>query len=675
MGILDFIFGRKSKKIGQASAEVMPMPKHEYRPASKPKEKPSSQTKPMAPAMPKPQPKANHDTNNTPISYVPPIASTQQDVLDYLSKNPGGITFVHGKAGCGKTYLINQIESGNRGCQVLTPTNLAASLYKRARTLHSFFWKGFDDLDEGFQNTANITPAKASNMSYELSKVTMLVFDEISMVRSDTFEMMNQICQKAKGNSLPFGGIPVVVVGDLFQLPPVVSDEAIHNYLLNEYGGIYFFDSHIVKNNLDKVRLFELTKSYRQKNDPEFVKLLDAFRIPLSPEKKVELLTSLNNRVTSDLPEDAIYIASSNDEVSTINTEKLNALPGKVESLEANYRIKLKNSDSHVDLKHHELPSTADIEPIVIPSQYEGVLNFKEGARVMVTKNSKVNRQRYYTNGDFGIVKDFDGYRFTIVLDNGRTIQCPCPLDNYEYKQTIEYRYEFDYDSTSHKITRKKPFIQRTDQFPLKLAYAFTIHKSQGQTYDKVILDLNSHIFAPGQLYVALSRAKSLDGLYLTKKISYSDIISDESIFLFLNKVRLANGAKATTPSPTPQPQPVPKRTIDNPRCDDFISFVKLNEQNESIKDFLCHSLDSYKSVFALGQNDLAMEELIKVIDLVNGSYITDRYENMIHVMRSKQPTSEDCSYNLNAIFEIYTDVIKAPRQQLSADNKYLPKN
>ena len=100
-----------------------------------------------------------------------------------------------------------------------------------------------------------------------------------------------------------------------------------------------------------------------------------------------------------------------------------------------------------------------------------------------------------------------------------------------------------------------------------------------------------------------------------------------------------------------------------------------MNEQNESIKDFLCHSLDSYKAVFALGQNDLAMEELIKVIDLVNGSYITDRYENMILVMRSKQPTSEDCIYNLNAIFEIYTDVVKAPRQQLSADNKYLPKN
>ena len=100
-----------------------------------------------------------------------------------------------------------------------------------------------------------------------------------------------------------------------------------------------------------------------------------------------------------------------------------------------------------------------------------------------------------------------------------------------------------------------------------------------------------------------------------------------------------------------------------------------MNEQNESVKDFLCHSLDSYKSVFALGQTELAMEELIKVIDLVNSSYITDRYDDMILAMRSKQPTAVDCRYNLNAIFEIYTDVVKAPRRQLSADNKYLPQN
>ena len=412
--------------------------------------------------------------------------------------------------------------------------------------------------------------------------------------------------------------------------------------------------------------------SYRQKNDPKFVELLDSFREPLSDEKKVELLEGLNTRVTTSLPENAIYIASSNEEVSKINTSHLGELPGDAKAIEAEYKIRLRNGKSHVELKHSQLPSDHDIEPVVLPSQYDGILNFKIGARVMLTKSSKWFG---YNNGDIGTVENFNGSYFTIALDNGTTIMCPNPRDKYANSQITEYRYEMEYDAKRHKIVRKAPFLQRTTQFPLKLAYAFTIHKSQGQTYDKVILDLNSHIFAPGQLYVALSRAKSLDGLYLTKKITYSDIISDDSIFLFLNKVRLANGAKATSPTPAPQSPTAPKRAIDNPRCDDFISFVKLNEQSDSIKDFLCHTLDSYKSVFALGQNDLAMEELIKVIDLINSSYITDRYDDMILVMRSKQSTPEACSYNLNAIFEIYTDVIKSPRQQLTADNKYLPKN
>lgn len=657
MGILDFFFGKKRERVEPDVVE-------------KEKEGPV-EAAPKAPAQPD-----NGGMESAPVDYVPPVASTQKDVLDYLSAKPGGITFVHGKAGCGKTYLIRQIEAADRYCQVLAPTNLAASLYKRARTLHSFFWRGFDDLDEGFQNTDNITPEKASSMSYELANVTMLVFDEISMVRSDTFEMMHRICQKAKGNNLPFGGIPVVVVGDLFQLPPVVSDEAIHNYLIKEYGGIYFYDSHVIRDNLERIKLFELTESYRQKNDPEFVRLLDAFREPLSSERKVELLASLNSRVTSQLPDDAVYIASSNEEVSTINSVKLDALPGKLQSHEALYRIKLKNSDTHVELRHSQLSESEDIEPVVIPSQYEGVLRFKVGARVMVTKNCKVNRQRYYTNGDFGVIESFNGQYFTISLDNGRKVMCPCPADRYKASQTREYRYGFAYDPENHKVTRQTPFIQRTDQYPLKLAYAFTIHKSQGQTYDKVILDLNSHIFAPGQLYVALSRAKSLDGLYLTKKIAFSDIISDDSIFLFLNKIRIANGAKVASPAVAPsQPPTPPVRPIINPRCDDFISFVRYNEQSDPIKEFIIHTLDSYKSVFALGQNDMAMEELIKVIDLVNGTYITDRYENMLLVMRSKQPTAEDCRYNLNAIFEIYTDVIRSPRQYVTADSKYLPKH
>lgn len=656
MGIFDFLLGKKSKREGFSAAEIESLSPD------------SPVTAPVSTeAGQEPQP------DKDPIPYVPPVASTQLDVIEYLSKSPQGITFVHGKAGCGKTHLIKQIEASDRGCQVLTPTNLAATLYKRAKTLHSFFWKGFGNFAEGILDPANITPAQAFDIAEALENVTMLVFDEISMVRSDTFEMMNQLCQKAKNSTLPFGGIPVVVVGDLFQLPPIVSDQAIYNYLVNEYGGIYFFDSHVIQGNIDRIKLFEIKESYRQKGDPEFVKMLDCLREPLTPQRKVELLDKFNTRVTPTLPDDAVYIASSNAEVSAINTKKLDALPGALQNIDAEYTIRLKNSGSYLTLKHSQLPCGQDIEPIVLPTPYEGRLNFKIGARVMMTKNYKVYKQPVFSNGDMGVIEGFDGHSFTIRLDNGRVVSCPDPADSYGRNLMSVARFEFAYDQKKHKFICKKPPVQRTVQFPLKLAYAFTIHKSQGQTYDKVILDLRSHIFAPGQLYVALSRVRSLDGLFLTKKISYSDIISDDSIFLFLNKVRLASGAVEADYGSTMAEAAV--KAVDNPRCDDFMAFVRINEQNGPIKDFLNHSLDSCKSVLASGRNDLALEELVKVIDLIDGSYVTDRYQGMIEEMRSKAPTAEDCLYNLNAIFEIYTDVIRLPRPQMTDDNKYLPKN
>lgn len=607
-------------------------------------------------------------------TYTAPVPATQDDVIQYLAGRPGGITFVHGKAGCGKTFLIRKLETADRGVQVVTPTNLAANLYKRARTLHSFFWKVFDSIDEGYMNPANITDQKGRNFRPDIEWVSMLIIDEISMVRADTFEMINRACQAAKGNTQPFGGIPLVVVGDLFQLPPVVSDEAVGRYLEKEYGGIYFFDSHVVRENINRIKLFELEKSYRQQSDPAFVELLDSFRHPLGPEEKVRLIDALNSRVTDTLPDDAIYIASSNEQVSAINADRLSRLPGPLESLEARYRIRLKGTaDRYEELPHSALPTEKEIEEIVLPTAFDAVLSFKPGARVMFTKNCKMNGLPYYTNGDFGTVEAFDGDHFTIIDEKGRTILCPHPQFRYRSDQMTAYRYEMDYDAASHRLARKNTYIQRTQQFPLKLAYAFTIHKSQGQTYDKIILDLSSHIFAPGQLYVALSRAKSLDGLFLTKKITYSDIISDDSIFRFLDRLRKAGaGKEASVQEVTGEKAPV-KIRIDNPRCDDFIAFVRLHEKNAPIRDFICHTLESYKAVYSLGQMELAMEELAKVIDLVEGAYITEGYTDLVGAMRARTPTDESCRHNLNAIFEIYTDVVHSPRKQMSADHRFLP--
>ena len=225
--------------------------------------------------------------------YIEPKGCSQEDVLKHLENNPIGITFIHGKAGCGKTYLINKVVKAIDGCVVLTPTNLAASLYSGARTIHSFFHGALDDLDEGYQNPENVTAIRVSGLRDRLSSIRLLIIDEISMVRSDLFEMMNRICQKARCSDKPFGGIPVVVVGDLFQLPPIVSDDAVFEYLKEEYGGIYFFNSHIIGNEWRNVKLFELTKSYRQQNDPQFVRILDAFRMPMTESEKVMVMNTV----------------------------------------------------------------------------------------------------------------------------------------------------------------------------------------------------------------------------------------------------------------------------------------------------------------------------------------------------------------------------------------------
>ncbi|MDE7179657.1 MAG: AAA family ATPase [Muribaculaceae bacterium] len=602
------------------------------------------------------------------MKYVHPVSSTQEDVLKYLRDKPQGITFLHGKAGSGKTYVINKLASSNPRCKVIAPTNLASGLYKGASTIHSFFWGAFDNLDEGYQNPENLDESKIEYLRKRLSGIEMLIIDEVSMVRADTLEMIDCICREARESTKPFGGISVVLVGDLFQLPPIVTDEATLNYLNHEYGGIHFFNSHVIQDNISSIRLFELTLSYRQKSDPEFVGLLDAFRRPLDDNEKVELINRINRRVATVLPSDAVYVASSNEQVAYINAEKLDALPGATEVLEAEYTIQLRNSTEYLKLSHSELPTTEDIEKIVVPSQYDPVLYYKPGARVMITKNAKYFG---YCNGDIGTIREFNGKSFVIDLDNGRTVECPNVRDRYYENQKNERRFEMEYDGKKHRLIRKKYPVQITTQYPVKLAYALTIHKSQGQTFEKVILDLKSHIFAPGQLYVALSRAKSLDNLYLTKEITYSDLISDNSIFKFLNELRLLNGGSLE--GEMNEELLGRKKYIASDRCENFISFVRMKEENPGTRDFLCHTLESYRSVMALGEYDMATNELTKVIDLITSSYMTESYGALISKIRTEKDSFDQIAFNLNAIFEIYTDVIRMPRRQISVDSKFLP--
>lgn len=591
--------------------------------------------------------------------------TTHDDVLRYLSTAPKGITFIHGKAGSGKTTLIHKLESGMSDCQVLAPTNFAADLYRGARTIHSFFHAALDELDEGYQNPALLTCDKAEKCRAALLGVRILIIDEISMVRADLFEMINAICQKAMHNDSPFGGIPVVVVGDLFQLPPIVSTDAVKNYLEKEYGGFYFYNSHIVQKEISRIKLFELTKSFRQENDPDFVKILDAFRYPMNPQRKLQILNGINSRVTENLPSDAVYVASSNEEVRRVNASMLSELPGQLTTIDAEYVIQKEDKSGYVTVRHSDLPVGEDIREIVLPSAYDSQLQFKVGAKVVFTKSSKYWG---YLNGDMGTILDFNGEYFTIRLnESGNVVRCPNPQDRYKQNQLVDYRYDMTYDDEKHRLLRVKPYVQRTTQFPIKLGYAFTIHKAQGQTYDKVILDLASHIFAPGQLYVALSRARSLAGLYLTRPVTYSDIISDESIIVFLDKLRRYNGLPTDGFVASASRTAAQEITGGSAVEDRFVSMIRNREKSASVRECMLGALSSYRTLAMMGEKEKANLELRKIVDIILESYnvgpnvrlqsCLDRVE-IVDVLRG--------------ILEAYSMVVNTPHKQYCSDNRVI---
>ncbi|MBC8296834.1 MAG: AAA family ATPase, partial [Pelagibacterales bacterium] len=369
--------------------------------------------------------------------------------------------FITGKAGTGKSSLINYIrKKTKKNLVVLAPTAIAA-LNINAKTIHSFFNFPFHALTKN--------DIKKHYNRRLINKIDSIIIDEVSMLRPDILDAINYTLQLTRGNDKPFGGIQIILVGDLFQLPPVITSDDTEVMEKLYPDGQFFFNSNII-NSLALVK-YELKKVYRQK-DKKLIELLDKARSSMLEDDD---LSEFNKRVITndnEIPAEIITLSPTNNKVNNINSRNLKS----IKKDEFSYKAEQDGSFSGNPVAEN--------------------LKLKVGAQVMLTKNGK-----NWVNGTLAIIDK--------LTKNNIYIQ----LKDEIYKLEKEKWEKFNYKISDNKII---PSVSATFiQYPLKLAWAATIHKCQGQTFENVIIDMDYGAFAHGQTYVALSRVVSLKGLYL----------------------------------------------------------------------------------------------------------------------------------------------------------------
>ena len=408
--------------------------------------------------------------------------------------------FITGKAGTGKSFLLNYfMKNTSKTCVVLAPTGIAA-LNVNGATIHSLF--GYDNLANLDYKEINKDTIKLnSNKRDILKKVDTIVIDEISMVRVDVFEKIDRILKLLNDSKEPFGGKQMLVFGDLFQLPPV-AEKNVAEYLINEFGGIFFFDSKAYKKG--DFNFIELMENHRQIGDNTYFEILNRIR---SGEANNEDINILNSRYT---PEEDVYdrltaLLPKKDDTERVNNEQLNQLKSKDYFFEAKVLLdeKKKITDSFI----------AKTFPVY------SKLRLRKGALVMMVANDIEKR---WVNGSVGIIKEISKEKIIVSFGAGKNYD----IDPVEFnEQEAEY--------VNGKIRYKK--ISSIKQYPIVPSYAITIHKSQGQTYKNVMCDVDG-CFANGQAYVALSRCSSLEGLHLKNKITLASIKVDDKVVEFYKK-------------------------------------------------------------------------------------------------------------------------------------------
>ena len=404
-----------------------------------------------------------------------------ETALAFIHKRDGDL-FVTGRAGTGKSTLLRTLrDSLGQGCAVVAPTGLAG-VQVGGQTIHSFF-----GLPPRLIQPEDI---RKSRNGAVMRRLDTLIIDEVSMVRADLMHGIDMSLRLNRGRSKePFGGVQLVLFGDLHQLPPVVDNQSA-GYLHETFGGPFFFQAPAFRDG--RCVLLELGHVFRQ-SDEDFIRVLNAIREGDAGPDELDLL---NARVSplSRLRDagDAVILTTTNAAATRINQAFLQALPGEE--------------------KVYTATVTGEYSPGAYPTEADLVL--KAGAKVILIRNDSLKR---WVNGTLAEVSRIEGERVWIKIGK----------KEHELEPIAWESIRFAYDTTKDEITRT--VAGTFSQLPVRLAWALTIHKAQGLTLDRVYIDLGRGAFAHGQTYVALSRCRTLEGLRLGRPLRPSDIMFDQA--------------------------------------------------------------------------------------------------------------------------------------------------
>lgn len=433
--------------------------------------------------------------------------------IDYIL-NTDKMIYLTGKAGTGKTTFIKYLKKvTHKRMVVLAPTGVAA-INASGETIHSFFHIRpsvyiLEDPLRTADGELNELSMKSifKHLKYSKSKVELIrnleaiAIDEVSMVRCDIMDVIDKILRLYRDSTKPFGGVQMILVGDAYQLPPIVKKEE-QEILKSSYDGIFFFDSKVMEQIINNNQLIyvELQKVYRQ-NDSKFIELLDRVRINDMQDKDFALFDSkINKDKFINENKSHIILTTTNVKVNYINEKRLAALPTQ---------SKIYNAVVTGTFAEKERPTDIALE-------------LKVGTQIIFIRNDKENR---YYNGKLGVVKHL-GEKFLLIeteTNNGEKIDVTVHPETWK---SVSYKW----NKTENVI--EEEILGTFMQLPVRLAWAITVHKSQGMSFDRVMADLGNS-FETGQVYVALSRCRSLEGLLLSSKIKPQSIIADPRVIEF----------------------------------------------------------------------------------------------------------------------------------------------